>query len=87
MNGMRETVLAMMLIGLTSGSASAATLCSQSWCRKAEALVQGWFGEPASRNGDVVAPPQGIDPQMALAPPGPRGALRVIRPGDRPPQR
>jgi hypothetical protein len=87
MNGMRQTVLAMMLIGLTAGPAGAAPPCSQSWCRRAEALVQRWLGEPASRNGDVVAPPQGIDPQMALAPPGPQGALRVIHPRHRPQQR
>jgi len=84
---MRRAMLAMVLIGLTAGPASATALCPQPWCQRAEALVQRWLGAPAAGSGEVVAPPKGIDPQMALAPPGSKGALRIIRPPDRSEQR
>jgi hypothetical protein len=45
--------------------------------------VQRWLGEPAARSNEIIAPSAGIDPQMALTPPGPRGTLRVIRPRER----
>jgi len=81
-HGMRAAALAaaVALTGLSTGPAGAATLCPQGWCRKAEALVQRWLGRPANRDPEIIRPRPGIDPQMALAPPRPRGTLRVIRP-------
>jgi hypothetical protein len=76
-------VAAIALIGVAAPPADAATLCPQAWSRKAEALVQRWLGEPAARSNEIIAPSAGIDPQMALTPPGPRGTLRVIRPRER----
>lgn len=82
MNDKRMPVAAaaIVLIGIAAAPADAASMCPQPWCRTAEALVQGWLGERPAPSDEVIAPPADIDPQMALVPPGPRGALRVIRP-------
>jgi hypothetical protein len=74
---------ALILAGMAAGPADAAAWCPQPWCRKAEALAQRWLGRPVSRDNDIIAPPAGIDPQMALAPPRPGGTLRIIRPQPR----
>jgi hypothetical protein len=78
----RTTTLAavLALTGVAASPADATTLCWQTWCRKAEALVQHWLGRPANRDPEITRPPRGIDPGMALVPPGPPGMLRIIRP-------
>ena len=77
---------ALILAGMSAGPADAATWCAQPWCREVEAVVQRWLGRPVNPDNDIIAPPADIDPQMALAPPQPRGMLRIIRPPARPPR-
>lgn len=68
------------LILMAADPAGAISLCPQPWCRKAEAVVQRWLGGAIRRDPEIIRPPAGIDPQMALTPPEPRGVLRVIPP-------
>jgi hypothetical protein len=81
----REATLAVVLAltSLPAGAAAAAPLCQQIWCREAEALVQRWLGRPVNGNPEIIRPPAGIDPQMAVVPPNPAGSMRIIRPRGR----
>ena len=78
---MRAATLALIaLILVSAGRAEAANWCPLAWCSRAEALVRHWLGGPANRDPEIIRPPPGIDPRMALAPPGTSGTLRIIRP-------
>jgi hypothetical protein len=83
--GVPAAIALMGLLAVRPAGATAA--CPQSWYRKAEGREQRWLGGPARADRDVVRPPPGIDPRMALTPPGPPGAMRIIRPRQRPEQR
>jgi hypothetical protein len=78
---------AAMAVGISAPAPAAAaeSLCpSSSWCARAESLLHSLMRRPETPDrDDIIAPPPGIDPQMALAPTGgARAALRVIRPRD-----
>lgn len=78
---MRTAVIgAIVLLGISAAPASAEKPASPPWYGKAEAVLRSLLAKPGRPDGDVIAPPGNIDPQMAVVPPGPRGAMPVIRP-------
>jgi hypothetical protein len=77
---MRAAGLAAMVLSLLSeGAAPANALDISGWRQEATAWVHSLLGErPTDR--EIIAPPDQIDPKMALAPPQPGGTMRVITP-------
>jgi len=74
---------ALALAAISAGVAHADALDARDLYRRAEAVVQSLAGALAggpAADREVIAPPGNIDPQMALSPPQPRGAMRVITP-------
>ena len=77
---MRHIALAaMLLIAGSAGPATAKVCDSRNWYRRVHSWVQSLVaGQMTDR--EVIAPPANIDPKMALVPPGPHGAMRIIPP-------
>lgn len=67
------------LAAISAGVAHAEALDARDLYHRAEALVQSLIGEHAADH-EVIAPPENIDPKMALLPPLPPGAMRIITP-------
>lgn len=82
---MRTVFLAIALAGLAGDPAGAESLFPAPWC-EAAALVRSLLPAPPTRDWEVIAPPPGIDRQMAVVP-APGGAMSVIRPPADPGQR
>jgi hypothetical protein len=77
---MRAAGLAAIVLSLLAeGAAPADARDISGWRQEAAAWVHALLGErPADR--EIIAPPDQIDPKMALAPPQPGGTMRVITP-------
>jgi hypothetical protein len=79
---MRATALAAISIALgvlPNASARAELPYAADLWRRVEALVQSFAGAGGAADREVIAPPAGIDPRMALVPPS-HGTMRVIVP-------
>jgi len=80
-------VAAIAFTGCWCGAARADAFCLDDWYRKTAALVQSLIEGGVPKDRDVIKAPADVDRQMALAPPAPGGAMRVIKPPAAPMQR
>lgn len=77
---MWPAVVAALAVALCSiGAARAECLDIPDVLHRVEATAQSLIDGPAQADWEVIAPPAGIDPKMALAPPQ-SGILRMIPP-------
>jgi hypothetical protein len=79
---MRAVIIAIAFFGISAAPAGAGNLELPTWYNKAEALVHSLLGEPPP-DREIITPPPGIDPQMAVLPSGPPGEMPIIRPPGR----
>ena len=70
---------ATLLVAVSAGPATAKICDGPNWYRRVQSWVQ-LLAAGQMTDREVIAPPPNIDPKMALAPPGPHGAMRIIPP-------
>jgi hypothetical protein len=86
---------AIVLVAVSAGAAHAELFDAPDWApdwyRRLEGLAQSLIGGRPPDHGiikpPIIKPPGNIDPQMVLVPPEPLGAMRIITPPGRAPQR